>query len=67
MTPAERRRALLGDAVVEEIAARVDAAPAPPEEVIIALRRILAPTPLQAPARPIRRKRPAPVDLPDAA
>ncbi|MFJ4703204.1 hypothetical protein ACIP5N_34145 [Streptomyces sp. NPDC088768] len=71
MTPAERRRALLGDATLSEIEARVAAAPAPPEEVITALRRILAPTPTQAPVRAIRRARPStftrPVTLPDAA
>ncbi|MFL1903145.1 hypothetical protein ACJWDR_29175 [Streptomyces tauricus] len=56
MTGAERR-ALLGDAVVADIHARVAQSTGPvPEEVIDTLRRILAP----AMARVLARKAPAP-------
>lgn len=40
MTPAEKRRALLGDAVIAHIIEVVDAAPDPTPEVVEALRRI---------------------------
>lgn len=54
----EERRLLLGDAVVEEIAARVAEAPAPPDSVLAALARIFS---QGAPPQLIARPRTAPV------
>ncbi|MEU2584496.1 hypothetical protein ABZ612_16370 [Streptomyces avermitilis] len=41
VTPAERRRLILGDEVIAYIHARVDEAPEPPPELVEKLRRIM--------------------------
>lgn len=41
MTPAERRRAILGDEVIAQIHARVAEAPEPSDELVEELRRII--------------------------
>ncbi|MBQ1122586.1 hypothetical protein [Streptomyces sp. B15] len=47
----EQRRALLGDTVIEQIRADVEAAPAPPADVLDLLRPIFA-RPHRTPAAP---------------
>lgn len=53
MSPAERRRALLGDEVIDWINERVKAAPEPSDELVEELRRIMT-----RPGGAVRKPRP---------